>query len=127
VSTAVRQQAEDVVETARKAGIPPDDPLALLLAKLASLAGTVSASTAERQEELERAIFRAGLVVARQLAVRVERRTALAIGAAGVLIAVIAGYTGYEIGSAQPGPVAVCWRQGGKQLCGPAVWLGSSK
>jgi hypothetical protein len=127
VSTAVRQQAEDVVETARKAGIPPDDPLALLLAKLASLAGTVSASTAERQEELERAIFRAGLVVARQLAVRVERRTALAIGAAGVLIAVIAGYTGYEIGSAQPGPVAVCWQQGGKQLCGPAVWLGLSK
>ena len=127
MSTAVRQQAEDVVETARKAGIPPDDPLALLLAKLASLAETVSASTAERQEELERAIFRASLVIARQLAVRVERRTALAIGAAGVLTAVIAGYTGYEIGSAQPGPVAVCWQQGGKQLCGPAVWLGSSK
>ena len=47
MSASIRQQAGDVVETARKAGLPSDDPLTLLLTKLASLAETVS--SAERQ------------------------------------------------------------------------------
>ena len=127
LSEAVRQQSTEVIEAARRAGLQPDDELAVLLARITGLAETVSAIAAERQEDTERAMFRAGMVVARQLAVRVERRTAMAIGGAAVLIAVISGYTGYEVGSAQTGSVAVCWQQGGKQICGPAVWLGSSK
>jgi hypothetical protein len=71
-------------------------------------------------------MFRAGLVVARQLAVWVEHRTAMAIGAVGILI-VVAGYIGYEVSPAQVGPVAICWQQGGKHVCGPAVWLGRPK
>lgn len=123
MSEAVRQQSAEVVEAARRAGLQPDDELAVLLARITGLAETVSAVAAERQEDTERAIFRAGLTVARQLAVRVERRTAMAIGGAAVLIAIIAGYTGYEVGSAGAGPVVVCWQQGGKPICGPAVWL----
>jgi hypothetical protein len=113
VSASIRQQSSDVMETARKAGIPPDDPLALLLAKLASLAETVSASDTERQEDLGRAMFRAGLTVARQLAVRVERRTAVAIGAAGVLVAVLSGGIGYAIGTttARLPTISACWTQ----------------
>ena len=127
MSEAVRGQSAEVLEAARRAGLQPDDELAVLLARITGLAETVSAIAAERQEDAERAMFRAGQVVARQLSVRVERRTAMAIGAVGVLIAVIAGYTGYEIGSAQAGPVAVCWQQAGKQVCGSAVWLGPPK
>ena len=125
MSDSIRQQSSDVVETARKAGIPPDDPLALLLAKLASLAETVSASSAERQEELERAMFRAGLTVARQLAVRVERRTAAAIGAVCVLIAVLSGGIGYAVGTttARLPPISACWQQSGHDVCTAAAWF----
>ena len=125
MSDSIRQQAGDVVETAHKAGIPSDDPLALLLTKLASLAETVSASDTERQEDLERAMFRAGLTVARQLAVRVERRTAVAIGAAGVLLAVLSGGIGYAIGTttARLPPISACWQQNGHDVCTPAAWF----
>lgn len=127
MSEAVRQQSAEVLEAARRAGLHPDDELAVLLARITGLAETVGAIATERREDAERAMIRAGLVVARRLAVRVERRTAMAIGAAAVLIAVVAGYSGYEIGAAQAGPVAVCWQQGGRQVCGPAVWLGPPK
>ncbi len=127
MSEIIRQQTAEVIEAARRAGLQPDDELAVLLARITGLAETVSAIAAERQEDAERAVFRAGLTVARQLAVRVEHRTAMAIGGAAVLIAVIAGYTGYEVGAAQTGPVAVCWQQGARQVCGPAIWVGPSK
>jgi hypothetical protein len=125
VSASIPQQSSDVVETARKAGIRSDDPLALLLAKLASLAETVSASDTTRQEDLERAMFRAGLTVARQLAVRVERRTAVAIGAASVLLAVLSGGIGYAIGTttARLPPISACWQQNGHDVCTPAAWF----
>jgi len=127
VSEAVRQRGAEVIEAARQAGVQPDDPLAILLGKITVLAETVAAAARERQDVAERTLFRAGLVMARQLAVRLDRRTALVVGAAGVLIAVVAGYTGYEIGAARLGPIAVCWQQTGKDVCAPAAWLGAMK
>jgi hypothetical protein len=72
-------------------------------------------------------MLNAGLIVARQLAVRIERRTAMAIGAAAILIAATAGYTVYQIGSAGTGSVAACWQQAGKEVCAPAAWIGAAQ
>lgn len=126
MTAVIHQQSTRVAEAARSAGLQPDDALAVLLAEITDLAKTVSAATAEREEDTRRTMMQAGLVVARQLAVKVEHRTAIAIGAAGVLISVLAGYTGYEIGSANAGagPVVVCWQpKNGARVCTPAVWI----
>jgi hypothetical protein len=99
-------------------------------AEITSLAEAVSAAAVDREEDARRTVMQAGLVVARQLAVKIERRTAMAIGAAGVLIVVLAGYSGYEIGSANAGtgPVAVCWQpKNGARVCAPAVWLNTGE
>jgi hypothetical protein len=150
VNDMIRQRGAEVIEAAHRAGLQPDDDLAILLANITSLAATVGDATAaaqwaevlkrldesvqrlcadmEKQEDdIKRVMLRAGLVVARQLAVRMERRTAMAIGAAAVLIAVIAGYTGYQIGAAGTGPIAACWQQAGKEVCAPAVWIGAAQ
>ena len=128
MSEAVRQQSAEVLEAARRAGLHPDDDLAVLLARIARLAETVGALTAERQEDTERVMFRAGLVVARQLAVRVQRRTAVATGAACVLVAVVSGGIGYAIGTttARLPPISACWQQNGHSVCTPAAWFAAS-
>jgi len=127
MSGGIRREVERLGEAARQAGIQPDDPLAPVMQQLGALALMLGEAAERQKEEAERTIFRAGLVVARQLAVRVERRTAMAVGAVGVLIAVVAGYTGYEIGATRLGPIAVCWQQTGKDVCAPAAWLGAMK
>ena len=125
MSEAVRQQSAEVLEAARRAGLHPDDELAVLLARIAGLAQTVGALAVDRQEDTERAMFRAGLVVARQLAVRVERRTAMAIGAAYVLVGVLSGGIGYAIGTttARLPPISACWQQNAHDVCTAAAWF----
>ena len=148
---AISKQAAEVMEAARRNGLRPDDDLALLLAKITDLANAVGNATAEGQseatlkqlgaaaqkladgatvheEEIGRTMFRAGLTVARQLAVRVERRTAVVIGAAGVLVAVLSGGIGYAIGTttARLPPISACWQQNGHSVCTPAAWFAAS-
>jgi hypothetical protein len=148
VTDAISKQAAEVMEAACRNGLRPDDDLALLLAKITDLANAVGNATAEGQneatlkqlgaaaqkltdaatvheEEIGRAMFRAGLTVARQLAVRVERRTAVAIGAVCVLIAVLSGGIGYAVGTrtARLPPISACWQQSGHDVCTAAAWF----
>jgi hypothetical protein len=148
VTSAIGKQAAEVMAAAHRNGLRPDDDLAVLLAKITDLADAVGNATAEGQsdatlkqlgaaaqkladaatvheEEIGRAMFRAGLTVARQLTIRVERRTAVAIGAAGVLIAVLSGGIGYTVGAttARVPPISACWHQSGHDVCTAAAWF----
>ena len=70
MTDAGRQRSAEVIEAARQAGIQPDDPLAILLGKITVRAEAVSAARGERQDDAERTLFRAGLMIARQLTIR---------------------------------------------------------
>jgi hypothetical protein len=101
-------------------GVFPD-----LVARMDAAAARVQPPPPPPGKDVIDAIARAVTQIVWRIRPAIERRTQVIIIGMALGAALVGAGAGFATAYFTRGPdhVAVCWQQGGQQMCGPAVWL----